>query len=207
MVRLLGASALALTMMTAAADAAHRRHHATHAGTRHAHARPYQGHRHYAFDRTHQRSAFDQGTVDRHQAFEQDPPRDRGDARHDAMEGVYAAYDRQAERRYAYRRDSVETHVFDRPRLGGRPRAWCGWYARTMVGSDPGVAYNLARNWAHWGHATGPSVGAIVVWAHHVGMITGRASNGQWIVKSGNDGHAVRERARSISGAIAFRAG
>ena len=36
--------------------------------------------------------------------------------------------------------------------------------------------------------------------------ITGRASNGQWIVKSGNDGNRVRERARSVAGAV-FRVG
>jgi hypothetical protein len=44
-----------------------------------------------------------------------------------------------------------------------------------------------------------------VVWRHHVGIITGRVGR-QWIIKSGNDGHAVRERPRSIAGAIAFRA-
>jgi len=91
--------------------------------------------------------------------------------------------------------------------LGGRPRAWCGWYARSLVGRDPGPAFNLARNWARWGRPSGPGVGVMVVWSHHVGMITGRAPDGQWIVKSGNDGHGVRERPRSISGAIAFRAG
>jgi hypothetical protein len=42
------------------------------------------------------------------------------------------------------------------------------------------------------------------VWRHHVGIITGREGSG-WIIKSGNDGHTVRERVRSISGAIAFR--
>jgi len=43
---------------------------------------------------------------------------------------------------------------------------------------------------------------------YHVGMITGRTANGQWIVKSGNDGGGVaRERPRSIAGAIAFRGG
>jgi hypothetical protein len=90
---------------------------------------------------------------------------------------------------------------------GGRPRAWCGWYARSLVGSDPGPEYNLARNWTHWGHAARPGVGVMVVWSHHVGMITGRSPNGQWIVKSGNDGGGVaRERPRSIAGAIAFRA-
>ncbi len=91
---------------------------------------------------------------------------------------------------------------------GGRPRAWCGWYARGLVGGDPGPEYNLARNWAHWGHASSPGVGVMVVWPHHVGMITGRTSDGRWVVKSGNDGGGVaRERPRSIAGAIAFRAG
>jgi hypothetical protein len=87
----------------------------------------------------------------------------------------------------------------------GRPGAWCGWYMRRMVGSDPGPSYNLARSWAHYGSdAGGPSVGAIVVWRHHVGKIVGH-ENGQWIVQSGNDGHSVRTRPRSLAGAIAFR--
>jgi len=85
-----------------------------------------------------------------------------------------------------------------------RPGKWCGWYMRQLYGGGP--EYNLARNWKNRGSKThGPHVGAIVVWPHHVGVITGRASNGQWIVKSGNDGGRVRERARSVSGAIAFR--
>lgn len=88
---------------------------------------------------------------------------------------------------------------------GGRPRAWCGWYMRGQVGSDPGPSFNLARSWAHYGsNAGGPQVGAIVVWSHHVGKIVGR-ENGQWVVQSGNDGHAVRTRPRSLAGAIAFR--
>ena len=87
----------------------------------------------------------------------------------------------------------------------GRPGAWCGWYMRGQVGSDPGPSYNLARSWARYGSdAGGPSVGAIVVWRHHVGKIVGR-EKGQWIVQSGNDGHAVRTRPRSLTGAIAFR--
>jgi hypothetical protein len=87
----------------------------------------------------------------------------------------------------------------------GRPAAWCGWYMRGQVGSDPGPNYNLARSWAHYGsNAGGPSVGAIVVWRHHVGKIVAQ-ENGQWIVQSGNDGHAVRTRPRSLAGAIAFR--
>ena len=86
-----------------------------------------------------------------------------------------------------------------------RPAAWCGWYMRTQVGQDPGPQYNLARAWARYGaDAGGPSVGTIVVWRHHVGKIVGQ-ENGQWIVQSGNDGHAVRARPRSLAGAIAFR--
>lgn len=87
----------------------------------------------------------------------------------------------------------------------GRPAAWCGWYMRTQVGGDPGPEYNLARAWAHYGSSAGsPSIGTIVVWRHHVGKIVGQ-TNGQWIVQSGNDGHGVRTRPRSLAGAIAFR--
>jgi hypothetical protein len=92
-----------------------------------------------------------------------------------------------------------------RHHYAGRPGAWCGWYMRGQVSGDPGPSYNLARSWAHYGSdAGGPTVGAIVVWRHHVGKIVGH-ENGQWIVQSGNDGHAVRTRPRSLAGAIAFR--
>lgn len=83
--------------------------------------------------------------------------------------------------------------------VGSRPGRWCGWYMRTRHGGGP--QYNLARNWRNRGTPTGPQVGAIVVWNSHVGEITGRASNGQWIVLSGNDGGRVRERPRSVAGA------
>lgn len=86
-----------------------------------------------------------------------------------------------------------------------KPRAWCGWQMRVWENvSNP--AGNVARWWAGYGRkAHGPAVGTIVVWRHHVGKITGRTAEGQWIVKSGNDGHAVRERPRSVANAIAFR--
>lgn len=89
-------------------------------------------------------------------------------------------------------------------RVGARPSRWCGWWMRTQKGGGPEL--NLARNWAHWGRPSGPKVGAVVVWSHHVGMITGRSASGQWIVKSGNDGGQVRERPRSVAGAV-FRTG
>lgn len=85
-----------------------------------------------------------------------------------------------------------------------KPGRWCGWWMRTQFGGGP--EFNLAKNWARRGSsAGGPTVGAVVVWPHHVGVITGKASGGRWIVKSGNDGGRVRERARSLGGAIAFR--
>lgn len=85
-----------------------------------------------------------------------------------------------------------------------RPAAWCGWWLRHELGVANRL-YNLARAWARYGQpAHGPDIGVVVVWRHHVGIITGRAG-GQWVVKSGNDGHAVRERPRSLAGVIAFR--
>jgi hypothetical protein len=90
--------------------------------------------------------------------------------------------------------------------LGGRPAAWCGWEMRQLVSSDPGPSFNLARSWAAWGQAGPPGVGAVVVWPHHVGKIVGQEA-GTWIVESGNDGHAVRTRPRSLAGVIAIRWG
>jgi hypothetical protein len=109
-----------------------------------------------------------------------------------------------AEARYSYRQQHHH-YAGGRYHYSGRPGAWCGWYMRSQVGSDPGPSYNLARSWARYGSdAGGPSVGAIVVWRHHVGKIVGQ-ENGQWIVQSGNDGHTVRTRPRSLVRAIAFR--
>src|SRR5262249_47698746 len=96
---------------------------------------------------------------------------------------------------------SLETRTAYRGRDRGRPAAWGGWEMRQL-----GPSFNLARNWAHWGRPGAAGIGAVVVWPHHVGKIVGR-ENGQWIVQSGNDGHAVRTRPRSIAGAIAIRRG
>lgn len=89
-------------------------------------------------------------------------------------------------------------------RPAGCPSRWCGCWMRIHTGiSDPSL--NLARNWARVGRdAGGPAVGVIVVWRHHVGIITGGQA-GAWIVKSGNDSRAVRERVRSVDHAFAFR--
>lgn len=87
---------------------------------------------------------------------------------------------------------------------GPRPGRWCGWWMRTQRGG--GAHLNVAWNWSKWGRPSGPQVGAVVVWRGHVGEIVGRASNGQWLVRSGNDGGKVRTRARSVAGAV-FRMG
>ena len=91
----------------------------------------------------------------------------------------------------------------------GLPQAWCGWWMRSHNprGVDPGPAYNLARNWARWGsRAFAAAVNVVVVWPHHVGKIVGPScGSSSYIVESGNDGHAVRTRCRSIAGAVALR--
>jgi hypothetical protein len=80
-----------------------------------------------------------------------------------------------------------------------KPSKWCGWYMRQQRGGGP--EFNVAANWRRYGKPGKPQVGAVVVWDHHVGEITGRTAQGQWIVRSGNDGGRIRERVRSITGA------
>ena len=87
---------------------------------------------------------------------------------------------------------------------------WCGCWLKSALGNvlsaaDRALNLNRAIEWAHVGQAARPHVGAIVVWSHHVGTITGQDSNGQWIITSGNDGHAVRSRPRSLAGVVAIR--
>lgn len=128
--------------------------------------------------------------------------RERTASRERGQKVRYAKRAREA-RRYASTTESSGSGSYRRA-VGGRPRAWCGWWMRTQRGGGPEM--NLAWNWSKWGSASGPQVGAVVVWRHHVGEIVGRAPNGQWLVRSGNDGGAVRTRARSVAGAV-FRTG
>jgi hypothetical protein len=87
----------------------------------------------------------------------------------------------------------------------GRPAAWCGWFMRHLVGNDPGSAFNLARNWAHWGSPSNVTPGAVVVYRHHVVKVIEVLPGNRILAISGNDGHAVRTRPRSLAGAIAVR--
>lgn len=93
--------------------------------------------------------------------------------------------------------------------LSHRPRAWCGWYLSRYLGKNDRRLWR-ALAWRHVGRAAhGPAIGVVVIWSRgkgrgHVGIITGKTARG-WVVLSGNDGNAVRERVRSVAGAIAFR--
>lgn len=102
--------------------------------------------------------------------------------------------------------DRLSTTGRRTPHLGGpRPRAWCGWWLGRHLGKLDRRLWR-AREWATVGKpAAGPAVGTVVVWRHHVGLIVEKSSDDRWIVLSGNDGGAVRQRPRSINAAIAFR--
>jgi hypothetical protein len=82
--------------------------------------------------------------------------------------------------------------------------AWCGCWLRHHLGLAD-TRLNLAMAWMGVGRPTVAHAGAVVVWRHHVGLITSEPVNGVAMVRSGNDGHAVRERPLSLRGAVAFR--
>lgn len=87
--------------------------------------------------------------------------------------------------------------------LGARPRAWCGYFMRSVFGG--GAEYNLAANWAHRGRPTTPHAGAVVVFRHHVGLIVGPCGGGRCVVKSGNWNNRVATVSMDVRNAIAFR--
>jgi hypothetical protein len=181
-------------------------------GTATAEARPYYGngndgrmersHANWTGARQYSRRQYSHRRYSNHRSSNRQYAR-RGYAHRQYSHRTYA-YRHGAQRQYAQRRYGRRTYASAGRSVGGRPRAWCGWWMRTQLGGGP--EYNLAANWRHYGRPSGPRVGAVVVWPHHVGIITGRAGNGQWVVKSGNDGNRVRERPQSIAGAV-FRAG
>ena len=81
---------------------------------------------------------------------------------------------------------------------GHRAHGWCGSYLSKYLGK-PDRRLALARSWASENmNAGGPEFGVVVVWPHHVGIITGKPRR-PVIVDSGNDGGAVRTRARSLA--------
>src|SRR5262245_49848612 len=75
---------------------------------------------------------------------------------------------------------SVQAEARPHPRHHGyRAHAWCGSYLSKYLGK-PDRRLALARAWANEGYnAGGPGVGVVVVWRHHVGIITGRTPDGR----------------------------
>jgi hypothetical protein len=196
----------------------HRQHHYL---SRHAY-------RHHVDQRHTFQGFVDQNQVYQRQTYRQTPARngmsDQADPMQQAriapqLSGSYITASRSFARGYhrhlyqprinqasAYQASAYQTSGDQRPLSYRRyARAWCGAYLSAYLGkNDRNLA--LARNWAKEGtSAGGPGIGVVVVWPHHVGIITGQAANGEWIVHSGNDGGAVRTRGRSLRGAIAFR--
>jgi hypothetical protein len=89
-----------------------------------------------------------------------------------------------------------------------RPRdcygiAWCGCWLRHYFGLAD-RALNLAINWARMGVAATADSANVVVWRHHVGRLLAHRA-GMILVQSGNDGHAVRTRWRTLRGVVALR--
>src|SRR5262245_27549345 len=97
------------------------------------------------------------------------------DARHVVRNATHSVHASRG-RHYHVRREarSVHRHGSRRVAAGGRPGAWCGWWLSNHLGLNDRNLW-LARNWASAGqNAGGPGVGVVVVWRHHVGIITGR---------------------------------
>jgi hypothetical protein len=88
----------------------------------------------------------------------------------------------------------------------GHGLPWCGMWMESHTGiHGPG---NLARaiEWRRVGQpASGPAPGIIGVMAHHVFQVIQVLAPGQVLAVSGNDGGAVRTRARATAGVIAWR--
>jgi hypothetical protein len=101
--------------------------------------------------------------------------------------------------------------------LGGNPTGWahqwCGAFLRLIVRSVglPDLPDgNAAIAWARYGRASEPKPGAILVYPHHVALITKVLDMKKVVAISGNDWDAnhrprVLERARSLAGAVAVR--
>ncbi len=83
---------------------------------------------------------------------------------------------------------------------------WCGLFMMQRTGiHGPG---NLARaiEWARVGQrADGPAPGIIGVEPHHVFQVIEVLGAGRVLAISGNDGGAVRTRARSTAPVVAWR--
>lgn len=99
-----------------------------------------------------------------------------------------------------------------RGRPHGAPGKWCGYAMRLEVKSlgrsDPGPAYNVARNWCRYGSAAPrAAIGSIFVSRGHVSkVVAGNCPPGRVATISGNaSGRRVSFMCEPLSRAICFR--
>lgn len=91
--------------------------------------------------------------------------------------------------------DNQRSYAAEGGRPSDCPRLWCGcWLSKYIFGTNKKELWS-ARAWLKFPRTT-PRVGAVVVTARkgggHVGVITGFDSDGDPIIKSGNNGNSVR---------------
>lgn len=89
----------------------------------------------------------------------------------------------------------------------GRRGPWCGFAMSAFAREAglPAIRSGRAIDWRKYGRASGARVGAIAVFPHHVGVVTGVVGNKVQIV-SGNHGGRVGLGLYSLSRVVAFRA-
>ena len=88
----------------------------------------------------------------------------------------------------------------------GSKGPWCGDFMNFVehkIGRK-GIHSRMARNWANYGHRSGPVAGAIAVFRGHVGLVINRVGDRIKII-SGNYSHRVAQGVYAIRSAIAFR--
>ena len=88
---------------------------------------------------------------------------------------------------------------------------WCGWWLAQHLGYKDKNLY-FVLNWLEdkrFTRVSGPAVGQIAVFRRgkrggHIGIVKGVPEPGKVLLLSGNDGNAVRLRARSTAGVIGY---
>jgi uncharacterized protein (TIGR02594 family) len=93
-------------------------------------------------------------------------------------------------------------------RPSGCPKAWCACYLEKMLKKAglPTLGSNKASAFAKYGKkAKAGQIGAIMVMAHHVGVVAGKCADGRVKLVSGNHGNKVGTGCYAIGKAIAWR--
>ena len=88
----------------------------------------------------------------------------------------------------------------------GRRGPWCGFAMNAFAreAGMPTIGSGRAIDWRSYGRPTGARAGAIAVFPHHVGIVTGVVGNKVQII-SGNHGGRVGLGLYSMSRVVAFR--